>query len=180
MKELWTLTWLFAKMGAVTFGGGYAMLPILQRELVDNRNWVSQEELLDYYAIGQSTPGIIAVNTATFIGYKRKGITGAVFATVGLLIPSIIIITLITAFLNNFIDNVYVTYAFNGIRACVFVLILDAVLKLGQKSLTNLFSVSIFFIVLILSLFNMVSPAFLIIAAGLTAVIVNKVQRRTK
>lgn len=178
MKELLELTWLFAKMGAVTFGGGYAMLPILQRELVEHRNWVTEEELLDYYAIGQSTPGIIAVNTATFIGYKRKGIAGAIFATIGLLIPSILIITTIAAFLNNFTDNIYVIYAFNGIRACVFILIWDAVIKLGKKSVTDLLSVSIFVIVLLLSLFTKVSPAILIIAAGFTGILINRMQRR--
>lgn len=178
MKDLLTLTMLFAKMGAVTFGGGYAMLPILQRELVDNRSWVTEEELLDYYAIGQSTPGIIAVNTATFIGYKRKGIAGAIFATIGLLIPSIFIITIISAFLENFMDNIYVTYAFNGIRACVFILVLDAVLKLGKKSLSGLFSVSVFIVVLLLSLFTKVSPAILIFAAGVLGIVVSRIQRR--
>ena len=83
MKELWTLFWTFAKMGVMTFGGGMAMLPILQREVVENKHWATEEELTDYYAIGQCTPGIIAVNTATFIGQKYKGIAGGIVATLG-------------------------------------------------------------------------------------------------
>ena len=88
MKELWTLFWTFAKMGVMTFGGGMAMLPILQREVVENKHWATEEELTDYYAIGQCTPGIIAVNTATFIGQKYKGIAGGIVATLGVVFPS--------------------------------------------------------------------------------------------
>ena len=95
MKELFELFWLFAKMGSVTFGGGYAMLPILQRELVEKRGWVTNEELADYYAVGQCTPGIIAVNTSTFIGEKRRGVVGGIVSTLGFVFPSIIIISLI-------------------------------------------------------------------------------------
>ena len=95
MKELWELFIVFAKIGGFTFGGGYAMLPILQREVVENRNWATSEELMDYYAIGQCTPGIIAVNTATFIGYKRKGIIGGIVATIGCVFPSLVIIMII-------------------------------------------------------------------------------------
>ncbi|HLS53535.1 MAG TPA: chromate transporter, partial [Tissierellaceae bacterium] len=94
MQELIQLFIVFFRMGAFTFGGGYAMLPIIQEEIVDKRGWATNEEVIDYYAIGQCTPGIIAVNTATFVGYKRKGIMGGVFATLGLVSPSIIIITI--------------------------------------------------------------------------------------
>lgn len=97
MKELWELFIVFAKIGGFTFGGGYAMLPILQREVVENRNWATSEELMDYYAIGQCTPGIIAVNTATFIGYKRKGIIGGIVATIGCVFPSLVIIMILKA-----------------------------------------------------------------------------------
>ena len=101
MKELWTLFWTFAKMGVMTFGGGYAMLPILQREVVENKGWATDEELTDYFAIGQCTPGIIAVNTATFVGHSRKGAAGGVVATLGLVFPCLVIIMLIAAFLQN-------------------------------------------------------------------------------
>ena len=107
MKELWELFIVFAKIVGFTFGGGYAMLPILQREVVENRNWATSEELMDYYAIGQCTPGIIAVNTATFIGYKRKGIIGGIVATIGCVFPSLVIIMIIAAFINSFTHIVW-------------------------------------------------------------------------
>ena len=104
MKELWTLFWTFAKMGVMTFGGGMAMLPILQREVVENKHWATEEELTDYYAIGQCTPGIIAVNTATFIGQKYKGIAGGIVATLGVVFPSLVIISILAGLINNFAD----------------------------------------------------------------------------
>ena len=110
MKELAELFWIFAKMGAVTFGGGYAMLPIIQREIVEKRQWATEAEVMDYYAIGQCTPGIIAVNTSTFIGYKRKGIAGGFTATFGFVFPSLVIITIIAAFLQNFAHISYVAH----------------------------------------------------------------------
>ena len=106
----------FARVGGLTFGGGYAMLPILQREVVENKGWCTEEELTDYYAIGQCTPGIIAVNTATFIGTKTAGFWGSALATIGVVFPSLIIITVIAAFLRNFADNEYVIHAFAGLR----------------------------------------------------------------
>ena len=96
MKELLVLFLTFAKVGVMTFGGGYAMLPILQREVVENKGWATDEELTDYFAIGQCTPGVIAVNTATFIGYRYKGLAGGILATLGVISPSIIIISVIS------------------------------------------------------------------------------------
>lgn len=167
MKLLVQLFLIFAKMGAVTFGGGYAMLPILQREVVDNHHWASDEELMDYYALGQVTPGMIAVNVATFIGLKLKGFWGGIFATLGVITPSMIIITTIAMFLTRFEENPYVVHAFTGIRACVCVLILDAVLKLGKKSVKDKRTLFIFLCILCLSLFAPVSPVFSVIAAGM-------------
>lgn len=167
MKLLVQLFLIFAKMGAITFGGGYAMLPILQREVVDNHHWVSDEELMDYYALGQVTPGMIAVNVATFIGLKLKGFWGGIFATLGVITPSMIIITTIAMFLTRFEENPYVVHAFTGIRACVCVLILDAVLKLGKKSVKDKRTLFIFLVILCLSLFAPVSPVFSVIAAGM-------------
>ena len=112
----------FAKVGVCTFGGGYAMLPILQREVVEKKGWATEEELTDYFAVGQCTPGIIAVNTATFIGYKYRGIPGGVLATLGLVFPSLVIITLIAAFLSNFADIPVVQLALAGINAAVVAL----------------------------------------------------------
>ena len=136
MKELLDMFLMFARIGGFTFGGGYAMLPILQKEVVEQKHWATEEELMDYYAIGQCTPGIIAINTATFIGYKIKGLPGAIVATLGVIAPSLVIITIIAAFISNFMELDFIASAFNGIRACVCVLhpghgeALDAVVKL--------------------------------------------------
>lgn len=172
MKKYLQLFLIFAKIGAVTFGGGYAMLPILQRELVENRHWVTDEELADYFAIGQCTPGVIAVNTATFIGSKLYGVPGGIVATIGVVFPSIIIITVIALFLSNFAHLAAVKHAFNGIRACVTILIADSVVKLGKKSLVDYRCVIIFLIVLAISMFTSVSPVFLVLFAGLAGFIV--------
>lgn len=166
MNELLKLFMAFARIGAFTFGGGYAMLPMLQREVVEKNQWATEDEIMDYYAIGQCTPGIIAVNTATFVGYKTKGIPGAIFATLGMITPSVIIITIIAAFLKNFAELEIVKHAFNGIRACVCVLILNAVTKLAQKSLVDKVCIGICIVVLILSLFSPLSPALIVILAG--------------
>lgn len=156
----------FAKIGVCTFGGGYAMLPILQRELVEKRGWATEEELSDYFAIGQCTPGIIAVNTATFVGHSRKGAAGGVVATLGLVFPCLVIIMLIAAFLQNFADLPVVIHAFAGIRACVCALIFFSVIKLAKKSVVNWWSAIIFLVVLVLSAFVGLSPVLLVILAG--------------
>ncbi|MBQ5778139.1 MAG: chromate transporter, partial [Oscillospiraceae bacterium] len=107
-NDLLTLFGLFFKIGAFTFGGGYAMIPIFEREFVTNRGWITSEDMLNYVAISQSTPGVIAVNMATFIGYRRRGLLGALCATLGVIIPSIIVITIIAAFISNFSEYLYV------------------------------------------------------------------------
>ena len=167
MREIIKLFLAFAKIGAVTFGGGYAMLPILQRDIVKKHGWATDDELVDYFAIGQCTPGIIAVNTATFIGYKQKGVWGGVFATLGVIFPSIVIISVIAAFITNYAELPVVRYAFNGIRVCVCILILNAVLKLSKSSLVDKWTSGIFAVVFILSMFFNISAAILVLAAGL-------------
>ncbi len=173
----------FAKIGVCTFGGGYAMLPILQREVVEKRGWATDEELTDYYAIGQCTPGIIAVNVATFIGQKYKGNLGGIAATLGVVFPSVVIITLIAAFLKNFASIPLVQHALAGVNACVVALILSSAIKLGKSTLKNRTSWVIFLCVLLLAclgnfvtfpedqvwgtaLNTLLSPVFLIITAG--------------
>ena len=141
----------FAKIGICTFGGGYAMLPILQRELVEKRDWVTEGELSDYFAIGQCTPGIIAVNTATFVGHKLKGAAGGVAATLGLVFPCLVVIMIIAAFLQNFAQLPAVIHAFNGVRACVCALILSSVLKLRKSTVVDLPTVLIFAAVALLA-----------------------------
>ncbi|MCQ2401214.1 MAG: chromate transporter [Lachnospiraceae bacterium] len=160
----------FAKIGVMTFGGGAAMLPMLQREVIDNKNWVAEEELIDYYAIGQCTPGIIAVNTATFVGYRKRGIAGGIIATLGVIFPSLVIITLLAGLIQNFADLPVVKSAFAGIRVCVCVLILNAVLKLLKKSVIDKVTVIIFILVLAGSCFLDLSPIIFVVvsaAAGL-------------
>ena len=178
----------FARIGVCTFGGGYAMLPILQRELVENKKWSTEGELADYYAVGQCTPGIIAVNTATFVGRGRAGIAGGVAATLGMVFPSIVIIMVIAAFLRNFMHISWVVHAFNGIRAGVVALILSSVIKLFKNSVIDWPTRIIYAVVLVLAgygaFFHMpqgalgavlgvaASPAFLVIAAGIAGLCV--------
>lgn len=167
LKELLKLYLLFVKMGSVCFGGGYAMLPILERELVTNRGWCTKEELIDYYAIGQCTPGVIAVNTSTFIGHKLKGIPGGIVATLGFVTPSIVIISLIATILQYITDLPVVTYAFGGIRICVCVLIISATVKLWKSAITNKTGIGIFLVVFLLSAIWDISPVVVVISAGL-------------
>ena len=141
LKEIWELFFTFAKIGTVTFGGGLSMLPILERELIDKKGWATKEQLLDYYAIGQITPGIIAVNVATFIGYNRRGILGGIFATLGIVFPSLVIITIIYYFLSAFSDNVYVEKAFTGINIAVAALLTKAVVSFGKNTFKSFFAV---------------------------------------
>ena len=179
MKELIQLFLAFAKIGAVTFGGGYAMLPILQRDIVNKHNWITEDELMDYFAIGQCTPGIIAVNTATFIGYKQKGVLGGIFATFGVIFPSIVIISIIAAFITNFAELSIVKHAFNGIRVCVCVLILNAVLKLGKGALVDKWACVIFAIVFVLSMFFDISAAILVLLSGVLGYTIKRIKRHT-
>ena len=135
MKELWKLFYTFATVGVTTFGGGYAMLPALQREVVEKRGWATEEEVMDWYAIGQCTPGVIAINTATFVGGKQHGVIGGIAATLGMVFPSLVIITLIAKLISNFADLAVVQNAFAGIRACVCVLIFNAVVKGNDRAI---------------------------------------------
>ena len=157
----------FARVGGLTFGGGYAMLPILQREVVEKKGWGTEEELTDYYAIGQCTPGIIAVNTATFVGSKTAGFAGGALATLGVVFPSLIIITVIAAFLRNFADNEYVIHAFAGLRVVVCVLVLNTVIKLLKSNIRGkgLPALILFVLVLASSFFFRISSVILVVAA---------------
>lgn len=179
MKTLFKMFLTFARIGGFTFGGGYAMLPMLQREVVEKYKWATNDELLDYYAIGQCTPGVIAVNTATFIGYKLKGIPGAIFATLGVVTPSMIIIGLIAAFISNFRDLEVVQWAFSGIRAAVVALILSAVIKIGKKSIVDIFTALIFVIVAVLSFVTDLSPVIFVITAAVCGLII-KISKEKK
>ena len=163
-----------------TFGGGYAMLPALQREVVEKRGWATEEEVMDWYAIGQCTPGVIAVNTATFVGQKQKGVLGGIAATLGVVFPSLVIITIIAAFIRNFADLPAVQNAFAGIRACVCVLILNAVVKLWKKSVVDWKAFLIFAVVFLGSVFFDLSPVLYVLAAALAGVVIKSLEVRAK
>ena len=161
----------FAKVGVLTFGGGYAMIPILERELVDNHSWATNEELMDYYAVGQCTPGIIAVNTATFVGKKVAGVPGGIVASLGVVAPSVVIITLIAGILTSFADIPAVKSAFGGIRVCVCVLIFNSVLKLFKAAVIDKAALVICALVLACSFCFGVSPVLLVIFSAVAGII---------
>ena len=176
MKDLLDLFLTFAKMGVMTFGGGMAMLPILQREVVDSKRWATEEELVDYYAIGQCTPGIIAVNTATFIGQKKGGVPGGIVATLGLVFPSLVIISLLAGLITNFSHLAWVKNAFAGIQVCVCVLIFNATVKLLKKSVVDKRTAVIFVLVLVGSVFLNVSPVWFVILAALAGIVLKNLE----
>ncbi|NMA84085.1 MAG: chromate transporter [Epulopiscium sp.] len=177
MRELVELFLIFARIGGFTFGGGYAMLPIIQREVVEKRNWATDEEVIDYYAIGQSTPGIIAVNTATFIGYKRKGIIGGIVATLGMIFPSMIIITTIAAFFQHFQDYAIVQHAFGGIRIAVVALIVDALIKMWDKSVKDWLGIILFALAFVVIAFFKLSPIIVIILSATIGILTQNKRR---
>lgn len=164
MRLLFELFIVFFKIGALTFGGGIAMLPMLQRELVDNKKWSTEEELMDYYSIGQCTPGIIAINTATFVGYKLKGKIGAAFSTFGIVFPSLIIIICIAGFISNFLHIQWVVYVFAGVKIAVAGLVLDAFISFLKKNVKNKSGIILCSLAFILNLFLGLSPVYIIFA----------------
>ena len=179
MKEYLQLFWAFIKVGALTFGGGYAMLPILQRDIVEKYGWATEEEVMDYYAMAQCLPGIIMVNTSTFIGRHRKGTPGGIVAGFASTVPSLVIITIIAAFLTAFAEYPVVQNAFAGIRACVVVLIVNAVLKLWKSAMVDWKSVVIIFLpVFLLSVLTDVSPIILVVAAALAGILITVVSNK--
>ena len=171
MKLLLQMFLTFAKVGVMTVGGGYAMLPILQREVVENKGWATEEELMDYFAIGQCTPGVIAVNTATFIGQKLKGTWGAIFATLGVVFPSLIIISLLAGVIEAFSHLTIVQNAFGGIKVCVCVLIINAVVKLYKKAVVDIPTFIIYILVALCSIFLSLSPIIFVVLAAIAGII---------
>ena len=180
MRELWTLFITFAKVGVMTFGGGMAMLPILQREVVQNKGWASDEELTDYFAIGQCTPGIIAVNTATFIGQKQRGVLGGVVATLGMVFPSLVIITALAGLITNFAHVAWVQHAFAGIRVVVCVLIFNAVMKLWKSAVHDVWGALLFAAVLAATLFTSLSPVVYVLLSAVAGIVIQSLQEGRK
>ena len=171
MELLIKIFLVFFKIGLFSFGGGYAMLPLLQRELVDKRKRITEEEILDYYAIGQTTPGIIAVNTSTFCGRKRKGNLGGIIASLGFITPSIIIITLIANFLNTFSHITLIQNAFSGIRIAVSALVLNTVINMVKKTANSKIKILIFLLTFIAIGIFSISPIIIVIACGIFGII---------
>ena len=180
MKTLLEIFAVAFRVGILTFGGGYAMLPILQREVVESRKWVTEEEVLDYYAIAQCLPGIIMVNTMIFVGQKRRGKLGGVAAALGTVTPALIIITVIAALLTNFADVPEVKKAFAGIRVCVCVLIFNAVLKLWKKSVVDWKCLVIFLAVTLLSLLTKMTPVVFVILAAVLGIAIKSLEVKSK
>lgn len=175
MREFWELFSAFFRIGILTFGGGLTMLPMLKYELVEKRKWITEEYLLDCYAIGQCTPGIIAVNTATFVGYKRKGVAGGIVATLGMVSPSIVIITVVALFLEVLINHPITQHALMGIRGVVCALMLNTVLTLAKKSLVSPICVVICAVAFALALLTEIPTILLIVLAGVAGVVIQRV-----
>ena len=180
MKEYFELYWAFFRIGGLTFGGGLSMLPMLKYELVEKKEWVSDERLLDCYAVGQCTPGIIAVNTATYVGYLKKGLAGAIWGTAGMISPSILIITTLCLFLNNFMDNVWVQHALMGIKGVVCALMLNTVISLAKKSLVSPLCVVIGIVATILAMFTEIPTVLIVVVAAIVGIIYEKVKGGAK
>ena len=173
MKKYFEIFMSFAKVGLLTFGGGYAMLPILEKEVVENKGWATEAELMDYYAVGQCIPGVIAVNTAVFVGSKVKGLFGAIAASLGVVAPSLAIIIAIAAFIQSFSELEIVQNAFAGIRVGVCVLIFTSVIKLFKKAIVDKFTFALFAIVFALALFVDISPIIFVVIAAVAGMIVH-------
>ena len=180
MKTLLQLFAAFARVGVMTFGGGYAMIPILERENVDRHGWATSEELMDYYAVGQCTPGVIAVNTATFVGYSVAGVPGGIMATLGVVFPSVVIITVIAGILTNFADLPSVKSAFAAIRVCVCVLIFNAVMKLWKKAVPDKATLVLFLLVFLLSVFLDLSPIVFVVLCAAAGIVLTRMGVRGK
>jgi len=179
MKEYVEIFLAFLKLGCITFGGGYAIVPVVDRELIKKRGWVTMDEVIEYYTIAQITPGLIAVNLSTFVGYKQKGPLGGVLATVGFILPGVTFIAAIALLISNFAELNAVKHAFTGIRIAVGALILDTVLKLMKGIFKDKIAITIFIVVFAISVLPggfipafLQSPVFLVPAAGLVGLIV--------
>jgi chromate transporter len=171
LKDLFTIYFAFFKVGAFTFGGGLAMMPMLQKELIEKKQWLTEEELLDYYAVGQSTPGIIAVNVATFVGYKRAGILGGIFGTLGIISPSLIIIMILANLINSISDYPIVQKALTGINVAVAALLTSVIINFAKKTIKNVWN-AIFMLISFLLIFALKVPSFIVILFGLATGII--------
>ena len=180
MRKYLKIFLTFARIGVFTFGGGYSMLPMFQRDLVEKNGWLTPEELTDYFAVSQCLPGFIAVNTSIFVGYKRSGRLGGITAALGMVFPSIVIILIIAAFISYFSDIPAVQHAFAGIRVCVCALIVNSVIKLWKSAVVDKASLAVFLAVFGVSVFTSLPVAILIVAAGAAGMVIKTFRRRVK
>lgn len=176
MNIRFDLFFTFARIGLFTFGGGYAILPILEREVVEQKGWATDAELCDIFAMGQCTPGIIAVNTATYVGYHKGGVTGGILATLGMVAPSVLIITFIAMFLQRFAEIEWVTHAFAGIRACVCALIFTSVWKLLKSAVIDLPAAAVYCAALAASAWLGLSPALVVVLGGVLGLAIRRMR----
>lgn len=177
MKELFELYAAFFRIGGLTFGGGLTMLPMLKYELVEKKKWVEEEDLLDYYAVGQCTPGIIAVNVATFVGFKRKGILGGIFSTLGMISPSLIIVSILALFLEQFMSNQIIAHAVGGIKVVVCALMLNTVVTMAKKTVKSIIAGVVCVIAFLMAMFTPIPTVLLVVVAGIFGVILYKIGR---
>ena len=166
IKNLFNLYFSFAKIGTFTIGGGLAMMPMMQSELIQKRKWITDEELIDYYAVGQSTPGIVAVNVATFVGYKQMGIIGGIFATLGMVTPSLVIIMILASLINSINDFPIIQKALKGINVAVAALLTSTIINFMKKTIKK-FTNAIFMMISFLLVFVFKLPSFWIILFAL-------------
>ncbi len=178
LKRLWVLFAVFFKIGAFTFGGGYAMIPLIEREIVENKKWITSQDMLDIIAIAESTPGPIAINSATFVGYKTAGVLGGAAATLGVVLPSFLIISIISFVLAEFRELKPVQYAFNGIRAGVLALIFKALWSMYKKCPKSLVSYIIMALSFVIAAFTNINVIFIIIGAALVGIVSSSIMAR--
>ena len=171
-KSLKTIFLAFFKIGLFTFGGGYAMIPLIEEETVKRYHWIKSEDIVDIICIAEATPGVIAVNTASFVGYRVRGFKGAIIATIGVVLPSFIIISIVATFFSAFQELEWVNYAFLGVRAGVIILILGAAINLGKRGDHHFFSIISLVIAFLLASFTEINVIFLIIGGGILGIMV--------
>lgn len=170
----------FLKIGAFTFGGGYAMIPLISKEIVDKHQWISDEEMLDIFAIAECTPGVIAVNCATFVGYKVAGFWGALLSTLCVTIPAFIIICIISLFFESFKNILWVSYAFKGIRVGIIILLSMAILKISKYIKFNIFACLVLFSAFILSAFTNINTIYILLGSAALGIMYNSISLSLK
>ncbi len=174
------LFFTFMKIGGFTIGGGYAMIPVIQHEIVDVKKWATEEEMTDYFAVSQSLPGVIGINTATCIGKKTAGFAGSIAATLGMVLPSLVIICIIASVFEWFQSLLYVQKAFKGVRAAVVALIFVAVLRMFQGTVKDKFQGSLFALTFIAIFFFNVMPQYMLLFGAICAVFYMKYKKNEK